>query len=157
MFFSIGFFVVMIVGPAVAANSVASERGQDVGGRAPHGLTPKDIARGKFYAAYTTIALYIVMLAPVGALSFLFGGVNALEVVVAFLFLFLVAGLAVAFGLAVSSFMSSLRGAIVVTLILAIYIGPAAYSTFGFGCSLGIHALWREVPEALPIWLPLAY
>src|SRR5262249_30303456 len=98
---------------------------------------PKEIARGKFMAAYTTIALYIVVLAPVGALSFLFGGVTALEVVVAFLFLFLIAALAVAFGLAVSSLMSSLRGAIVVTLMLAICIGPFLYVTFGFGASFG--------------------
>lgn len=158
VFFSIGFFVVVVVGPAVAANSIASEReGKTWEAVLLTGLTPKDIARGKFFAAYTTIALYIVMLAPVGALSFLFGGVTALEVVVAFLFLFILAGLSVAFGLAVSSFMSSLRGAIVVTLILAICIGPAAYSTFGFGCSFAVHSLWREVPEAFPIWLPLAY
>jgi hypothetical protein len=57
-----------------------------------------------------------VVLAPVGALSFLFGGVTATEVVVAFAFLFVLAALAVAFGLGVSSLMSSLRGAIVVTL-----------------------------------------
>jgi ABC-type transport system involved in multi-copper enzyme maturation permease subunit len=158
VFFSIGFFVVVIVGPAVAANSIASEReGKTWEAVLLTGLDPKDIARGKFFAAYTTIALYIVMLAPVGALSFLFGGVTATEVVVAFLFLFLLAALAIAFGLAVSSLMSSLRGAIVVTLILAICIGPAAYSTFGFGCSFAVHELWHEVPEAFPIWLPLAY
>jgi hypothetical protein len=121
------------------------------------GLRPQDIARGKFMAAYTTIALYIVALAPVGALSFLFGGVTATEVVVAFAFLFLVAGLAVAFGLAVSSLMSSLRGAIVVTVMLAIAIGPTLYFLLGVTASLGIHKIWSEVPEAYPIWLPLAY
>ncbi len=157
-FFSIAYFVVIIVGPAIAANSIASEReGKTWEAVLLTGLTPQQIARGKFLAAYTTIALYIVVLAPVGALSFLFGGVTATEVVVAFAFLFLVAGLAVAFGLAVSSLMSSLRGAIVVTLILAICVGPLLYSTFGFGCSFAIHKLWNDVPEAFPIWLPLAY
>ena len=42
------------------------------------GLPPKTIARGKFLSAFTNISMYIVMLAPVGALSFLFGGVTAL-------------------------------------------------------------------------------
>ena len=98
------------------------------------GSRPQDIARGKFIAAYTTIALYIVVLAPVGALSFLFGGVTATEVVVAFAFLFLFAALAVAFGLAVSSLMSSLRGAIVVTLMLAICIGPMLYFDLRLRC-----------------------
>jgi len=158
VFFSIAYLVVVLVGPAVAANGVASEReGRTWEAVLLTGLRPQDVARGKFMAAYTTIALYIVVLAPVGALSFLFGGVTATEVVVAFVFLFLVAGLTVAFGLAVSSLMSSLRGAIVVTLMLAILIGPVLYFVFGFGASFGIHKLWNEVPEAFPIWLPLAY
>lgn len=158
VFFSLAYLVVVVVGPAVAANGVASEReGHTWEAVQLTGLRAQDIARGKFMAAYTTIALYIVVLAPVGALSFLFGGVTATEVVVAFAFLFLVAGLAVAFGLAVSSLMSSLRGAIVVTLMLAIATGPMLYLIGGFWTSLGIHAVWNEVPEAFPIWLPLAY
>jgi hypothetical protein len=158
VFFSLAYLVVVIVGPAVAANSVASEReGKTWEAVLLTGLSPKHIARGKFLAAYTTIALYIVALAPVGALSFLFGGVTATEIVVAFSFLFLLAALSVAFGLAVSSLMSSLRGAIVVTLMLAICIGPILYLFFGFGCSFAIHKMWSEVPEAFPIWLPLAY
>jgi ABC-type transport system involved in multi-copper enzyme maturation permease subunit len=157
-FFSIAYFVVCVVGPAIAANSIASEReGKTWEAVQLTGLHPKDIARGKFMAAYTTIALYIVALAPVGALPFLFGGVTATDVVTAFAFLFLVAALAVAFGLAMSSLMSSSRGAIVVTLILAICIGPALYAWFGFGASFAVHALWESVPEAIPIWLPLAY
>ncbi len=157
-FFSIAAFVVMIVGPTVAANSIASEReGRTWEAVLLTGLHPKDIARGKFVAAYTSIAMHIVVLAPVGALPFLFGGVTATEVVVAFVFLFVFAALAVAFGLAVSSLMSSLRGAIVVTLILAICIGPLLYAVFGFWTSFGIHKLWSDVPEGFPVWLPLAY
>ncbi|WP_394839991.1 ABC transporter permease [Pendulispora rubella] len=158
VFFSLAYLVVVVVGPAVAANSIASEReGRTWEAVLLTGLTPTDIARGKFLAAYTTIALYIVVLAPVGALSFLFGGVTATEVIIAFFFLFLLAALGVAFGLAISSLMSSLRGAIVVTLILAICIGPLAYSMFGFGSSFAVHQIWNDVPEAHPIWLPLAY
>ena len=66
-------------------------------------------------------------------------------------------GLAVAFGLAVSSFMSSLRGAIVVTLMLAILVGPLLYVVFGVRGSFAIHSIWSDVPEAFPVWLPLAY
>jgi ABC-type transport system involved in multi-copper enzyme maturation permease subunit len=157
VFFSFAYLVVVVVGPAVAANGVASEReGKTWEAVLLTGLSPKEIARGKFLAAYTIIALYIVVLAPVGALPFLFGGVTATEVVIAFVFLFLVAGLSVAFGLAVSSLMSSLRGAIVVTLMLAIVIGPILYFVFGFVASVGIHEMWSEVPDA-PVWLPLAY
>ena len=157
-FFSIAVFVVMIVGPTVAANSIASEReGRTWEAVLLTGLSPREIARGKFIAAYTSIAMHIVVLAPVGALPFLFGGVTPVEVVVAFAFLFVFAALAVAFGLAVSSLMSSLRGAIVVTLILAICIGPVLYSVFGFGASFAVHKIWNDVPEGFPVWLPLAY
>ena len=157
VFFSIGYLVVTLIGPAVAANSIASEReGKTWEAVLLTGLSPKQVARGKFMAAYTTIALYIVVLAPVGALSFLFGGVTATDVVLAFVFLFVLAGLTVAFGLAVSSLMQSLRSAIVVTLVLAIIIGPTLYFTFGSGASFGIHALFPEVPEGEPIWFPLA-
>lgn len=158
VFFSLAYLVVVVVGPAVAANGVASEReGRTWEAVLLTGLRPQDVARGKFMAAYTTIAVYIVVLAPVGALCFLFGGVTATEVVVAFAFLFLFAALAVAFGLAVSSLMSSLRGAIVVTLMLAIVIGPILYFFAGFLGSFAVHKVWTEVPEAFPVWLPLAY
>jgi len=158
VFFSLAYAVVVLFGAAIAANGVASEReGRTWEAVLLTGLRPQEVARGKFLATYTTLALYIVVLAPVGALSFLFGGVTATEVVVAFVFLFLLAGLTVAFGLAVSSLMSSLRGAIVVTLMLAIVLGPILYVVFGFGVSFGIHKLWSNVPEGFPIWLPLAY
>src|SRR4051812_14085165 len=119
-FFSIAYFVVTVVGPAVAANSIASEReGRTWEAVILTGLSPATIARGKFLAAFTAIGMYVVMLAPVGALPFLFGGVTATEVVVAFAGLFLIALLGVALGLAVSSKMDSLRAAILVTLLVA--------------------------------------
>jgi ABC-type transport system involved in multi-copper enzyme maturation permease subunit len=156
-FFSLAYLVVTLVGPAVAANSIASEReGKTWEAVLLTGLTPKTIARGKFAAAYTTIALYIVVLAPVGALSFLFGGVTATDVVLAFAFLFILAALTVAFGLAVSSLFQSLRAALVVTLVLAILIGPIIYGIFGVFASFGIHEIWSQVGEATPVWLPIA-
>jgi len=157
VFFSIAYMVVVVVGPAVAANGIAAEReGRTWEAVLLAGLDARALTRGKFLAAYTTIALYIVTLAPVGALSFLFGGVTATEVVTAFLVLFLLAGLAVAFGLAVSSLMESLRGALVTTLTLAVVLGPFLYFTLGAGGCQVIHENWPDVEREAPIWLPLA-
>ncbi|HZF49700.1 MAG TPA: ABC transporter permease [Polyangiaceae bacterium] len=158
VFFSLAYFVVTVVGPAVAANSIASEReGRTWEAVILTGLSPGEIARGKFLAAYTAICMYIVMLAPVGALPFLFGGVTATEVLVAFFFLFLIALLSVAFGLAISSKMASLRVAIVVTLLLAFPITIAAYFSFGVGLSYLAHEAWPGVADGPPVWLPTAY
>jgi ABC-type transport system involved in multi-copper enzyme maturation permease subunit len=155
-FFSLAYFVVMLVGPAVAANSVASEReGRTWEAVLLAGLSPKVLTRGKFLAAYTTLALYVVVLAPVGALPFLFGGVTATEVVLAFVLLFAIAAITVLFGLAVSSLMASLRGALVVTLVLAVCVGPMLFGVFGVGGSLALHD-YVDVPEGFPVWLPLA-
>lgn len=158
VFFSIAYFVVTVVGPAVAANSIASEReGRTWEAVILTGMPPSEIAQGKFLAAYTAIGMYIVMLAPVGALSFLFGGVTATEVVVAFIFLFLIALLSVAFGLAISSKMASLRVAIVVTLLVAFPLTITIYFTLGVALSFGAHELWPGVAEGPPVWLPTAY
>lgn len=156
-FFSIAFFVVTLAGPTVAANSIASEReGRTWEALQLTGLPPGVIARGKFLAAYTNIAMYIVMLAPAGALPFLFGGVTATEVVLAFVWLFLIGGISVAFGLALSSKMDSLRVALVVTLLLAFALSPTVY-VCGLLLSIPIHAVWPAVPEGPPVWLPTAY
>jgi ABC-type transport system involved in multi-copper enzyme maturation permease subunit len=158
VFFSLAYFIVTVVGPAVAANTIASEReGRTWEAVILTGLPPGEIARGKFLAAYTAIGMYIVMLAPVGALPFLFGGVTATETVVAFIFLFLIALLSVAFGLAISSKMTSLRTAIVVTLLLAFPLTLTAYLTFGVALSMAAHSAWPGVAEGPPVWLPTAY
>ena len=157
-FFSVAFYIVAIAGPAVAANSIASEReGRTWEALQLTGLSPGVVARGKFLAAYTNVALYIVMMAPVGALPFLFGGVTATEVVVAFVWLFLFAGLFVAFGLAVSSKMDSVRAALLVTMIVAIISALFLHLTFGVAGSNVAHDLWSAVPSGPPVWLPTAY
>jgi hypothetical protein len=158
VYFSVAYFIVTLVGPTVAANGIAAEReGRTWEAVLLAGLEPGMIARGKFLAAYTTISLYIVMLAPVGALPFLFGGVTATETIVAFLFLFLIALMAVAFGLAISSKMTSMRGAIAVTLLLALVFSIASFGLFGPGLSVAAHDAWPNVPDGPPIWLPTAY
>ena len=158
VFFSLAFFVVMLAGPAVAANSIASEReGRTWEALQLTGLPPGVVARGKFLAAYTNVALYIVMMSPIGALPFLFGGVTATETVAAFLWLFVFAGLGVAFGLAISSKMESLRAAILVTLFVSLLLVPNSYLLFGVGGSTVAHEAWSNLPKAHPVWLPIAY
>lgn len=157
-FFSIGFFVVAWAGPALAANAVASEReGRTWEAVVLTGIEPKVIARGKFLGAFTEIASYIFMLAPVGALCFLFGGVDSLEVLIGFVYLFVLALLSVAFGLAVSSKMTSSRGAILVTLLLSVPISGAVFGAFGPGLAFAVNELWPRVPKGVPVWLPIAY
>jgi ABC-type transport system involved in multi-copper enzyme maturation permease subunit len=158
VFFSLAFFVVSLVGPALAANSIASEReGRTWESVLLTGMRPAEITRGKFLAAFTAIAQYIVMLAPVGALPFLFGGITPMEVVAAFAFLFLIAALAVAFGLAISSKMSNLRTALLLTLLLAVPISATTFGSFGVGMSFAAHKAWPGVDSGMPVWLPMAY
>lgn len=157
-FFSLAFAVVTWVGPAVAANTIAGERsGRTWEALQLTGLTPRSIARGKFLAAFTYISLYIVMLAPVGALPFLFGGVTATEVLIAFVMLFLLAALAVAFGLSVSAKFSSPAAAIIVTLLVALPLSLTAYGLAGVALSFAAHDQWPGVPAGPPVWLPTAY
>ena len=157
-FFSLAFAVVTWIGPAVAASTIAAERG----GRTWEalsltGLGATTIAQGKFLASLSYISLYIVMLVPVGALPFLFGGVSALEVVAAFALLFCFGVLSVAFGLCISAQFSSTAVAIVVTLLVAIPLSLLIYILGGVVLSLAVHDLWPAIPKGAPVWLPTAY
>src|SRR5450432_4366980 len=157
-FFSLAFAVVTWVGPAVAANTIAGERsGRTWEALQLTALSPRTIARGKFLAAFTYISLYIVMLVPVGALPFLFGGVTATEVLLAFLLLVLLAALSVAFGLSVSAKFSSPAAAIIVTLLVALPVSMTVYGAAGVGLSFAAHEQWPGVPAGPPVWLPTAY
>lgn len=157
-FFSAAYFVVTLAGPALAATSIASEReGRTWEAVVLTGMRPAEIAHGKFLAALTTVGSYLVVLAPVGALPFLFGGVTATETFVAFGWLFALASLGVAFGLAVSSRMMRTGASIVVTLLLSFVVATTSFSTFGVGMSFAAQSLWPSLPTGSPVWLPLAY
>ncbi len=157
-FFSLAFAVVTWVGPAVAASTIASERsGRTWEALELTGLGAARIARGKFLAALTYISLYIVMLAPVGALPFLFGGVTASEIVLAFLLLGVFACESTAFGLAMSSKFASPALCILVTLFVAICCSIAVYVGGGVGLSFAANELWPGVGGGAPVWLPSAY
>lgn len=158
VFFSLAYAVVTWVAPAIAAATVASERG----GRTWEalmltGMSATEIARGKFLASLTYIGAYVVMLAPVGALPFLFGGVTAVEVVMAFVLLAVFGVLGVAFGLSVSARFSSAAAAVVVSLIVSSNLSLAAYLGLGVGLSFGVHELWSGVTAGAPVWMPTAY
>jgi uncharacterized membrane protein len=158
IFFSVAFFVVTWAGPAVAASTIAAERG----GRTWEallltGLGAPAIARGKFLASLTYISLYIVMLAPVGALPFLFGGLTAIEVLLAFVLLFLFAVLSVAFGLSLSSKFASPVAAVTVTLLVTVPLSSTLYVVLGPLLAMVVHDLWPGVASAMPVWLPTAY
>ena len=156
-FFSLAFAVVTWVGPAVAANTIAGERsGRTWEALQLTGLSSRSIASGKFLAAFTYISLYIVMLVPVGALPFLFGGVTASEVLIAFAMLFVLAALSVAFGLSVSAKFQSPAAAIIVTLLIALPVSLSMYGGAGVGLSFVTHDQWPGVPAGPPVWLPTA-
>lgn len=157
-FFSLAFAVVTWVGPAVAAATIASERsGRTWEALLLTGLTPASIARGKFLASFTYVGLYVVMLAPVGGLSFLFGGVTPAEVLLAFGLLMLLAALSVAFGLAVSSKLASPAVSILVTLFVAVPLSIVVYVSGGVGLSFAVRELWPSITGGAPVWLPTAY
>lgn len=157
-FFSLAFALVTWLGPAVAASTIAGEKnGRTWEALALTGLPPAQIARGKFLAAYTYLALYLVMLAPVGALPFLFGGVTATEVILAFFCCFVFAALAVAFGLALSSKFQSSAAAIIVTLLVALTTSAQIYGVLGVGLSMAVHEQWPSVQQGPPVWLPIAW
>jgi ABC-type transport system involved in multi-copper enzyme maturation permease subunit len=157
-FFSLLFALVTWLGPAVAANTIAGEKnGRTWEALALTSLPPASIARGKFLAAFTYVGLYLVMLAPVGALPFLFGGVTATEVVLAFGCCFVFAALAVAFGLALSSKFQSSAAAIIVTLMVTLLTSFAAYMVFGVALSIVAHDQWPAIAQGPPVWLPTAW
>ena len=157
-FFSLAFSIVTAVGPAVAAATIASEKsGRTWEALLLTGMTPAAVARGKFLASLTYVLSYVVMLAPVGGLSFLFGGVAPLEVLLAFLLLGLISALSVAFGLAMSSKFASPAVAILVTLFVALPLSGAAYGLGGVALSFAVHNLWPGITAGAPVWLPTAY
>ena len=157
-FFSLAFTLVAWMGPAMAATSIAAERsGGTWEALELTGIGAPAIARGKLLGALTYVAMYLVMLAPVGGLPFLFGGVTALEVLLAFVVLGAASVLSVTFGLAMSSKFSSPALAILVTLLVSIPASIAAYLGLGVGLSFAANNLWHGVAAGPPVWLPTAY
>lgn len=157
-FFSVAYAIVSWVGPGVAAMTIASERsGRTWEAVLLTRMTARQVARGKFAASFTYMAMYVVMLAPVGALSFLFGGVSALDVMLGFVMLLACCALSVGFGLSISSAVSNPTVAMLVTVPLAALLSLVAYLSLGVALSAAVHHFWPGVADGAPIWLPTAY
>ncbi|HMI85753.1 MAG TPA: ABC transporter permease [Polyangiaceae bacterium] len=158
VFFSLAFFIVLVVGPTMAAVGVASEKdGRTWEALILAGMDGRAVARGKFWTAATAIIAFLCMIAPASLLCILLGGVTVIELGVAFVLLTLIAMVAVAFGVAVGAWAGSTGSATLTALGAALLGAPAFYFGVGLGISFLAHATWPEIPSALPVWLPLAY
>lgn len=147
---------VALIGPATAAGAIATEReGRTLEPLLLTGLSPKDIARGKFLAAYGSVLLQIVALLPLAAIPFLFGGVTALELVVAVIYVMIVAAVSVSFGLAVASRAQTLRAALATSIIVPAAALPILFSILAFTGDL--FARKSNVPFSGPAWWATAY
>lgn len=156
VFFSMAFFLVALIGPAMGANCIAAEReGKTWEPLILTGFPARAMARGKFLAALTSVLQYLAILAPVGALPFLFGGVSAFEVVIAFLCLTVFSCLGVGFGLAVGSSLTNGRAAIVVAIVCAAVLAVAGYLILGVELGREAHRIWGNVPRSA-VWFPNA-
>jgi ABC-type transport system involved in multi-copper enzyme maturation permease subunit len=157
-FVSILLIYVVLMGPATAAGAIATEReGRTLEPLLLTGLSPRDVAWGKFLAAFGTIALQVLAMVPLAAIPFLFGGVAASEVVVAVVFVLVVAAVAVAFGLAVASRTQTLRAALAISIIVPAGTVPFLFALF-LGLSEGVtRKKWPFLQTSGPIWWAGAY
>jgi ABC-type transport system involved in multi-copper enzyme maturation permease subunit len=157
-----GFLAVMLVyvaliGPATAASAIASEReGKTLEPLLLTSLSAREIARGKFVAAYAALGIQVVAMLPLAAIPFLFGGVGAIELVVGVFYVAAFAAAAVGLGLAVASRAQSLRSALAVAVVL-----PACSLPLFFGTAslLGNDLAKRRWPflSGGPFWWSAAY
>lgn len=116
-FFSLAVGVLSVVGPVYGASAITSER--EAATYESLLLTGMDAARivlGKFAAAYASLALVLIALAPISGVVFLFGGVSPSYVLAAFVGVLIALAPAVAFGVAVSAHVPTSRLAILVSL-----------------------------------------
>ncbi|MFI5297080.1 MAG: ABC transporter permease [Polyangiales bacterium] len=146
----------VVVGPSTAAGSITSEReGKTLEPLLLTALTPSDITRGKFLAAYGTLGLQVVALLPLAAIPMIFGGVSASELVVTWIYLAAIAANSVGFGLVIASRAQNARNAVMVSSVL-----PALGSFFFFSLATAAGEIARERWPFLnggPLWWTGAY
>lgn len=128
IFFSTALFVICLVAPAYASTALTSEREQRTyESLILSGMKPWRIVRGKYLAAFASMFLVLVALAPVVGIAFLFGGVSPSHVVVGYGGLMLVLGLAIALGVAISARLSSTRIAILIATL--VFVPSSLFAT----------------------------
>ena len=124
------FFVLLLlitgfVAPLHAATSITTERESSTYETLIlSGMDPARIALGKFKGTLAAIGLVVVAISPVVGITFLFGGVSPLEVLLGFLAVAAVVAPGAAFGIATSSRFATTRSAILVTLVVSFVFGP---------------------------------
>jgi len=150
-FFSLALGVLSVVGPVYGASSITSER--EAATYESLLLTGMDASRivvGKFAAAYASLALVLIALAPIAGVVFLFGGVAPSYVLVAFLSVLVALAPAVAFGVAVSAHVPTSRMAILVSIVtwpVIVFFGSIFFTIFG----AEMQRPW-ELTEVGPFW-----
>jgi hypothetical protein len=158
VFFSLAFFIVLVLGPTLAAVGVASEKdGRTWEALVLAGLDGRAIARGKFWTAATAVTAFLCMIAPASLFCLLLGGVTIVEIIIAFALLLLIALIGIGFGVAVGAWAGSTAAATLTTLGAVLIGAPTLYFGVGLATSFLAHATWPGIPSALPVWLPLAY
>lgn len=135
LFFGTTLFVICLIAPGYAATAITAEREQRTWESLQlSGMNAARIVRGKFLAAYASIALVIVSLAPVSGIGFLFGGVSPTQVVVGLLSMLVALAPAIAFGIALSARLPSTRLAIVLATLVYLpmsFVGVFMMAGFG--------------------------
>ena len=132
LFLSVTLVVLCLVAPGYASATITAEREQGTWESLElSGMSPSRIVLGKFAAAYASIALVVVALAPVVGIAFLFGGVSPLQVAVGFLSMLVALAPAIAFGVAISAHLTSTRLAIVLATVVYVPIAATATSMLG--------------------------
>ncbi len=158
VFFSLCYAVVCWIGPGVGTLLVSAEHSHRTWeALVLTGLSASQIARGKYLAALTYVGMYLVMLAPIGAVAFVAGGVSAWEVIWAFVLLVVFGSLAVGFGIAVGSSVKKPAPAMMTSIVVAVGVSFGVYLAVGvFGAALASEQ-WRAITAGAPVWLPTAY
>lgn len=158
VFFSIAFFIVLVVGPTMAAVGVASEKdARTWEALVLAGMDGRKVVRGKFWTALCAVGAFLSMIAPGSLLCILLGGISIVDLVAAFVLLGLIAAIGTAFGVTVGAWATNTASATLTVLASSLLGAPALYFGAGLATSFLAHATWPEVPSALPVWLPLAY
>jgi hypothetical protein len=158
IFFSLAYFVVATIGPALAAVGLSSEKdGRTWEALVLTGADVRGIAGAKFRVSAFMVIAFLVMITSVSLLTLLLGGVTVAEVILAFALLGVIAMIAVAYGISVGASAHGSGSATLVAMASALVGAPALYVAVGLGMSLLAHATWPDVPSFSPVWLPLAY
>lgn len=156
IFFSLLLTVICLVAPGFAATAITSEReAHTYESLILSGMTGTRVVVGKLIAYFASVGLVVVAIAPVVGVAFLFGGISPLAVLTGFVWIAMVLGVSIAFGIAVSAHVQTTRVAIVLTTIIAL---PVAMVLTSFVAAVGELATsaWGITVDG-PFWFADAF